>query len=113
MRRRTPHGVRGLKYANAGGGSGTETSHPAWGAWIEILIPLFFVYNFSSHPAWGAWIEIGTYMWLGVANKRRTPHGVRGLKYYVADVLLPASGRTPHGVRGLKYLKNTVIGKML
>ena len=81
-----------------------------------------------SHPAWGAWIEI-----LGCAQPflpaaRRTPHGVRGLKFTVALVQLilheshPAwgawieiaqepiqvasrAGRTPHGVRGLKLTK--------
>ena len=35
---------------------------------------------------------------------RRTPHGVRGLKF-VARVVFggAADGRTPHGVRGLKW----------
>ena len=34
----------------------------------------------------------------------RTPHGVRGLKFTLVDVLeIGDVGRTPHGVRGLKY----------
>ena len=33
---------------------------------------------------------------------RRTPHGVRGLKYLLRLLRLPLLGRTPHGVRGLK-----------
>ena len=34
-----------------------------------------------SHPSRGAWIEIGNWgqAWEGI--KRRTPHGVRGLKF--------------------------------
>ena len=33
-------------------------SHPARGAWIEILGPLLARRAFPSHPARGAWIEI-------------------------------------------------------
>ena len=34
----------------------------------------------------------------------RTPHGVRGLKWHVTNLRATASSRTPHGVRGLKSL---------
>ena len=34
---------------------------------------------------------------------RRTPHGVRGLKFADKLCLFVRLGRTPHGVRGLKY----------
>ena len=34
---------------------------------------------------------------------RRTPHGVRGLKYFGGARRSANGGRTPHGVRGLKY----------
>ena len=33
-------------------------SHPAWGAWIEIIRKYKRVEFAESHPAWGAWIEI-------------------------------------------------------
>ena len=33
----------------------------------------------------------------------RTPHGVRGLKYWARDAVLRHFRRTPHGVRGLKF----------
>ena len=36
--RRTPHGVRGLKFALIGGGGLGGLSHPSRGAWIEISI---------------------------------------------------------------------------
>ena len=55
-----------------------------------------------SHPARGAWIEMGTVSHLCRRWTRRTPQGVRGLKYdalFIADLLY---GRTPQGVRGLK-----------
>ncbi len=61
-----------------------------------------------------------------MAKRSRTPHGVRGLKFYVlicvdywfgshpsrgawieiswqTGINVTTSGRTPHGVRGLKY----------
>ena len=60
LSRRTPHGVRGLKLLQRGGGRFVRGSHPSRGAWIEIIVA-------------------------GEAKKtapRRTPHGVRGLKCY-------------------------------
>ena len=56
----------------------------------------------SSHPAWGAWIEISNTYRPDLKEGRRTPHGVRGLKYPPPLVLRPRASRTPHGVRGLK-----------
>ena len=35
-----------------------EKSHPAWGAWIEMINYVRFFHFVKSHPAWGAWIEI-------------------------------------------------------
>ena len=36
---------------------------------------------------------------------RRTPHGVRGLKFRrLVAFAVPVVGRTPHGVRGLKFI---------
>ena len=54
-----------------------------------------------SHPSRGAWIEIPQFV---IVNNgaRRTPHGVRGLKFYKAIGGVDVEGRTPHGVRGLK-----------
>ena len=34
----------------------------------------------------------------------RTPHGVRGLKFFGVCEMVDSYGRTPHGVRGLKSL---------
>ena len=59
--RRTPHGVRGLKSGFSFPTKNSRLSHPAWGAWIEILCRLLF----------------------GLLFLRRTPHGVRGLKLLV------------------------------
>ena len=77
---RTPHGVRGLKYRGIDAGGRTESSHPAWGAWIEICVRVMLIYQLSS----------------------RTPHGVRGLKWRRSYDAAIADCRTPHGVRGLK-----------
>ena len=81
----------------------------------------------QSHPTRGAWIEIESFGTVkntvtgrtphgvrglkffhhpggcGSYHVRRTPHGVRGLKWdYLAAVEEDNEGRTPHGVRGLK-----------
>ena len=79
--RRTPHGVRGLKYYHR------ARSNP----------------DTSSHPARGAWIEIWRTSQFDDRNRSRTPHGVRGLKCHVfSRAEMHVAGRTPHGVRGLK-----------
>ena len=56
--RRTPHGVRGLKFRMIVAWCLTAVSHPSRGAWIEI---------FSSASS-------------RALTSGRTPHGVRGLK---------------------------------
>ena len=101
--RRTPHGVRGLKYSCYGHDGHHIESHPTRGAWIEIWAMQPQKPTYTSHPTRGAWIEIFRIMsWL-VTTPSRTPHGVRGLKL-LEDTLYPRhSGRTPHGVRGLKF----------
>ncbi len=56
--RRTPHGVRGLKFEYAAREVKKRLSHPAWGAWIEMAERGDCHTARRSHPAWGAWIEI-------------------------------------------------------
>ena len=58
LMRRTPHGVRGLKLSRFNCLGVKLTSHPAWGAWIEIAVSVQEPPPSVSHPAWGAWIEI-------------------------------------------------------
>ena len=83
-------------------------SHPARGAWIEItrrgIIPSP---HFLSHPARGAWIEMGIRYSPATPSARRTPQGVRGLKWRRLQTKCPSSCRTPQGVRGLKYIGHT------
>ena len=55
-------------------------SHPSRGAWIEMPIFVVSVSNIASHPSRGAWIEIALWQLSPYARRRRTPHGVRGLK---------------------------------
>ena len=78
---RTPQGVRGLKYVVRRRKLHPHKSHPARGAWIEIIMPtvgyrrlcrrtpqgvrglksacaLPLALVWPSHPARGAWIEI-------------------------------------------------------
>ena len=59
--RRSPHGLRGLKYLRMPVYSVLSMSQPAWAAWIEIVSALpFRAYSLMSQPAWAAWIEIDT-----------------------------------------------------
>ena len=78
---RTPHGVRGLKFANGNHYYYTDagrTPHGVrglkswgWTSWTAC---------WRSHPSWGAWIEIAATAFLYSSRAGRTPHGVRGLK---------------------------------
>ena len=43
------------------------------------------------------------------ARERRTPHGVRGLKFLGDKPGVASPGRTPHGVRGLKSKSHQLI----
>ena len=56
--RRTPRGVRGLKYGKLHHFGLEKRSHPARGAWIEIAMISTPRRMPVSHPARGAWIEI-------------------------------------------------------
>ena len=57
---RIPHGMRGLKYKlYIFYRYSTNESHPAWDAWIEMIVLLINrEVKQWSHPAWDAWIEI-------------------------------------------------------
>ena len=80
--RRTPHGVRGLKYA------AQKTVRNIKGR--------------TPHGVRGLKSELSTRPRAGAAG--RTPHGVRGLKLRrPISSKGAAQGRTPHGVRGLKW----------
>ena len=78
--RRTPQGVRGLKWDIVEIMHSLYRSHPARGAWIEML-----EYDVPSArprrtPARGAWIEIIPTEEMADPDAGRTPQGVRGLK---------------------------------
>ena len=55
---RTPQGVRGLKYRVWLRKPTQAESHPARGAWIEIVSTRSTTSCGASHPARGAWIEM-------------------------------------------------------
>ena len=84
MKRRTPHGVRGLKLdrvpaelVHTG-----RTPHGVRGLKRRVLRdPDAAV---QSHPSRGAWIETMPKPPSNNSTGGRTPHGVRGLKHYEA-----------------------------
>ena len=96
--RRTPHGVRGLKFMPGLRTTQTITSHPPRGAWIEIWHHRRLWHPQPSHPPRGAWIEIRRRLRWPSVRRRRTPHGVRGLKSHKASVVL--IGQVSHPPRG-------------
>ena len=52
------------------------SSHPVWGAWIEIgKLSIRSEATFSSHPVWGAWIEMLTLKAEHTSFTGRTPCG--------------------------------------
>ena len=91
VRRRTPHGVRGLKLSSSSKDINNDWSHPSRGAWIEMQI---------LGESFG--VDMG-----------RTPHGVRGLKSLITLLGAMVSGRTPHGVRGLKCFRGLPCASLL
>ena len=71
---------------------------------MKSLVLAWFAFRWMSHPARGAWIEIEDNLVWSNCTVRRTPHGVRGLKWARALAVAALARRTPHGVRGLKFL---------
>ncbi|WP_232203366.1 hypothetical protein, partial [Selenomonas sp. FOBRC6] len=57
MKRRAPHGARGLKRCRTATNTRDTQSRPAWGAWIETVASSPRSTLTLSRPAWGAWIE--------------------------------------------------------
>ena len=79
------------------------TSLPTRGAWIEISCLCLLSRACASLPTRGAWIEMSGSFESNIMPDRRSPHGERGLKFFVfegAHLLRPS--RSPHGERGLK-----------
>ena len=79
--RRTPQGVRGLKSWRHNMSVRSKKSHPARGAWIEIVNHSCATMSTPSHPARGAWIEMALADHIIPPRRCRTPQGVRGLKF--------------------------------
>ena len=73
MPRRTPQGVRGLKFHRH----------------------MVTLGNEMSHPARGAWIEMPTVSNLAAASASRTPQGVRGLKFTEGEHVVKAEKSHP------------------
>ena len=101
--RRTPQGVRGLKFLRLGLYVKGLLSHPARGAWIEIPTLRTEQLNVGSHPARGAWIEIERGNQLQSGDQS---HPARGAWIEMSGSLqihIAPRCRTPQGVRGLKF----------
>ena len=103
LKRRSPHGERGLKYPYTPAHTPRCPSLPTRGAWIEIPRATDPPYKRPSLPTRGAWIEINCLSFSGIWGHRRSPHGERGLKSIALTGVNSGSGRSPHGERGLKY----------
>ena len=103
-------------------------SHPAWGAWIEMPLTMYFSALALVAPRMGC-VDRNLWHWcycwwcydvaprMGCVDRNnvtmlrsggaicRTPHGVRGSKSLCPQgQRTPIGGRTPHGVRGSKSL---------
>ena len=77
---RTPHGVRGLKYSCHRSCRLSPRVAPLTGC-VDLSLAVAGLRSApSSHPSRGAWIEIAGTVMQNVLP-RRTPHGVRGLKF--------------------------------
>ena len=63
-------------------------SHPAWDAWIEIIVSCIWYSSSLSLPAWDAWIEIAGDANRGFIPDSRIPHGMRGLKFSKVSIMI-------------------------
>ena len=102
---RSPHGERGLKFQAVIGRGRSIVSLSSWRAWIEIA------HRFDatcgqrvSLSSWRAWIEIPARACIRACTVCRSPHGERGLKFFIRQYKKAPTCRSPHGERGLKYL---------
>ena len=95
--RRTPSGVRGLKFWLTFLKTRNISSHPVRGAWIEIITLVSPYFVKSSHPVRGAWIEIDHQRtW----RKDWSSHPVRGawiemfkiFSHFVLMIVAPRQG---------------------
>ena len=102
---RSPHGERGLKYADLAGHRRTERSLSSRRAWIEIVRRYSACRPRRSLSSRRAWIEIQAASAQVTAVAGRSPHGERGLKYWTKASSPKSLGRSPHGERGLKWLR--------
>ena len=83
-----------MKLSRSTGRTGTETSHPARGAWIEIAPAWEVVRRVESHPARGAWIEMLPLLSL---PPMMTSHPARGawIEIGASTMTLSVSGVAP------------------
>ena len=109
--RRTPHGVRGLKYAGKKAIKIAPESHPSRGAWIEIFADILaHQMPAGSHPSRGAWIEIGRMTAKDEQAVSRTPHGVRGLKFRFFVLLVMYRASHPSRGAWIEMIGSSTIG---
>ena len=79
-------------------------SHPARGAWIEIVYrPIRRSITLSRTPQGVRGLKSKYFKYFDSFAARRTPQGVRGLKFAISVIFIKTFSRTPQGVRGLKY----------
>ena len=82
----------------------TFKSHPARGAWIEMSLQSILFVSLLSHPARGAWIEILGVVILCLMRSRSHPARGAWIEIVWAYCLHDSDiSRTPQGVRGLKF----------
>ena len=103
LRRRSPHGERGLKCLRAVRLRRASRSLPARGAWIEILFNMVDEFAKMSLPARGAWIEIITAKLLNITPPSLPARGAWIEIYPPCFLAASMQCRSPHGERGLKY----------
>ena len=81
IKRRSPHGERGLKFnAQVGFDTDRESRSPHGERGLKWMYTTFIDKVQESLPPRGAWIEIYCSEFSPGTKKRRSPHGERGLK---------------------------------
>ena len=80
--RPSPHGEGGLKFAQLMDPNGFPQSLPTRGGWIEICTLQLLLESLVSLPTRGGWIEIAVGCYRCLQQRRPSPHGEGGLKFW-------------------------------
>ena len=96
VRRRSPHGERGLKFTLLSRLLGRHGRSPHGERGLKLLSLALLAPSAASLPTRGAWIEILQRETIKPPSRSRSPHGERGLKSDIPGCISTGNDVAPH-----------------